>query len=84
MVEYRLVAPACTLAELRTMTPVIGKAPSSPQTMLPTPWARNSLSYLARGPLCIWSTAVADSSVSALATTAISRPSCSTSFQGAL
>ena len=53
------------------MTPVIGSTPSRPQMMLPTPCAVSSRSYLVRGPLCIWSTAVAHSSVSALAMKAI-------------
>ena len=39
--------------------------------VLPTPCAVSSRSYLVRGPLCIWSTAVAHSSVSALAMKAI-------------
>ncbi len=38
-------APALTLAELRTITAVIGSAPSRPQTVLPAPWAIISLSY---------------------------------------
>ncbi len=37
MADSRVRAPACTLAELRTITPVIGSAPSTPQSMLPTP-----------------------------------------------
>ena len=37
-------APACTLAALRTITAVIGSAPSIPQTVLPAPCAISSLS----------------------------------------
>ncbi|MNT71380.1 hypothetical protein D3C72_2098590 [compost metagenome] len=43
-IDTRLRAPACTLAELRTITAVIGKPPSSPLMQLPTPCARSSLS----------------------------------------
>ncbi|MCY1182561.1 hypothetical protein D9M73_231260 [compost metagenome] len=35
--EARVCAPAWTLAELRTITPVIGRAPSTPHSMLPMP-----------------------------------------------
>src|SRR3546814_17954863 len=67
IVERRETAPAWTLAELRTMTPVIGSAPTPPHSMLPTPCARSSLLKSLRGPSCILSTAPADSNVSALA-----------------
>ena len=67
-------APAWTLALLRTITPVIGSAPSRPHRALPTPWAISSRSYCVRGPVCIRSTAAAQSSVSALATNASDRP----------
>ncbi len=33
--EARVVPPACTLAALRTITPVIGSAPNKPHTVLP-------------------------------------------------
>jgi hypothetical protein len=42
-VDMRVFAPACTLAELRTITPVIGSAPNTPHRKLPTPCARSSL-----------------------------------------
>ena len=42
--EARVRAPAWTLAALRTMTPVMGRAPSRPQSMLPTPCAASSRS----------------------------------------
>ncbi len=67
MADTRVSAPASTLAPERTMTPVIGSTPRTPQMALPTPCAASSRSYLVRGPRCIWSTAVAHSSVSALA-----------------
>ncbi|MNF13908.1 hypothetical protein D3C80_2159150 [compost metagenome] len=35
--DRRVRAPAWTLAELRTITPVIGNAPNTPQSMLPKP-----------------------------------------------
>jgi hypothetical protein len=57
------------LAELRTITPVIGRAPRMPQTVFPTPWENSSRLYFVRGPRCIWSTAVAHNRVSALALT---------------
>ncbi len=41
--ESAVVAPAWTLAVLRTTTAAIGSAPSAPQRVLPTPWATNSL-----------------------------------------
>ena len=65
------------------MTPVIGSAPSNPQIILPTPWAESSLSYRVRGPCCIWSTAVAHNSVSALATTATTTADFNSAPQGA-
>ncbi|CAM5478978.1 hypothetical protein SCALM49S_09004 [Streptomyces californicus] len=52
-------APACTLAALRTMTAVMGSAPTRPQRVLPAPWAMSSLLYWVRGPSCIRSTAAA-------------------------
>src|SRR3546814_19689271 len=67
IVDRRDTAPAWTFAELRTMTPVIGNAPTPPHSMLPTPCARSSLLKSLRGPSCILSTAAADSNVSALA-----------------
>ncbi len=70
-VEARLRAPAATLAELRTMTPVTGRPPSRPETVLAAPWATSSRSSRARGPSCIRSTATAESSDSTLATRAI-------------
>ena len=42
--DSRVFAPAWMLAELRTMTPVIGSAPRQPQSMLPIPCAHNSRS----------------------------------------
>ena len=42
--EALVRAPACTFAELRTMTAVIGSAPSAPHTVLPAPCAISSLS----------------------------------------
>lgn len=41
--ESEVRAPAWTLAALRTMTAVIGSAPSAPQTVFPTPCAMSSL-----------------------------------------
>ncbi len=52
MADARVLAPASTLAVERTITPVIGSAPSRPQMKLPTPCATSSLSYLVRGPWC--------------------------------
>lgn len=51
--DQRVRAPARTFAELRTITPVMGSAPSVPQIAFPTPWAVNSRSYRVRGPRCI-------------------------------
>jgi hypothetical protein len=42
--DRRVRAPASTLAAERTITPVIGKAPASPQRVLPMPCAASSLS----------------------------------------
>ena len=42
--DSRLCAPACTLAELRTITDVIGKPPIAPAIRLPTPCAFSSRS----------------------------------------
>lgn len=47
------------MAALRTITAVIGSAPSAPHTMLPVPWAMSSLLYSVRGPECSRSTAAA-------------------------
>ena len=55
------------LADERTITPVIGRPPSRPETRLPAPCARNSLSRFERTPLCNLSVATAHSSDSMLA-----------------
>ena len=61
----RSVAPACTLAEDREITPVVGGAPSSPHTRLPTPSAISSRSLSLASPSPMPSTALLHSSVSA-------------------
>ena len=63
--EALVFAPAATFAELRTITAVIGSAPSTPHTALPAPCAISSLSYSVRGPSCSRSTAAALNSDSA-------------------
>ena len=70
MAEIRVWPPASTLAEERTMTPVMGRAQSRPQIALPTPCDQSSRSKSVRGPSWILSTADAQSSVAALATKA--------------
>ena len=71
MAETRVRAPAWTLAELRTMTCVMGSPPSRPETVLPTPWAQSSrLVGVVRFKGSSLSTASTLSSVSRLATTA--------------
>src|SRR5690349_21104090 len=42
MGDNRVFPPALTLAELRTITAVIGKPPIRGDTTLPTPWATSS------------------------------------------
>ncbi|CDP85348.1 hypothetical protein BN975_02209 [Mycolicibacterium farcinogenes] len=64
-------APAATLVELRTMTPVTGRPPIAPETMLAVPWPIISRSKLVRGPLCMRSTDTADSRLSTLAMSAM-------------
>ena len=44
MADSRVLPPALTLADERTITPVMGSAPTQPQSMLPMPWAVSSLS----------------------------------------
>ena len=63
-------APARTLAPERTITAVIGSAPSTPQTALPAPCAMSSLLNCVRGPSCIRSTAAALNRLSAEAISA--------------
>src|SRR5688500_6743836 len=68
-------APAATLADVLTITDVIGKPPTRPDNILPIPCAFNSvlaLEYLFRGS--ILSPASRHSNVSILATTAIVAP----------
>ena len=48
--ERRLTAPAATLVELRTITPLIGSPPSRPETALAAPWPISSRSRSARRP----------------------------------
>ncbi len=48
MVEVRVAAPACTLAALRTITPVIGNAPRKPHNILPP--LRRQLTVVLRTP----------------------------------
>ena len=43
MVDDFVFAPALALAEVLTITEVIGNPPINPETMFPTPWAFNSL-----------------------------------------
>ena len=68
--EARDLAPALTLVELRTMTPVTGSPPMAPDTMLAAPCPTNSRLKSVRGPLCILSTETADSRLSTLAMSA--------------
>jgi len=42
MQESLVREPAFTLTELRTMTEVMGRPPTRPAAMLPTPWATSS------------------------------------------
>ena len=57
-------APAAALVELRTMTPVIGRPPSRPETVLPAPWPTSSRSRFDVVPGRSLSTATADSRLS--------------------
>src|SRR3546814_17723235 len=67
IVDRRDTAPAWTFAELRTLTPVIGNAPTPPHSMLPPPCARSSLLKSLRGPSYILSPTPADRNLPALA-----------------
>ena len=69
MPDARVFAPAATLAELRTITPVIGSPPTAPETILAAPCPISSLSRLLLLPVAMRSTA---SAVSRLSTLAIS------------
>ena len=71
MPASRVLAPAFTFTEPRTITPVIGKDPKAPHIILPIPWAANSRSKFVLFPECNRSTAAAESKLSALAMKAI-------------
>ena len=68
--DARVLAPALTLAELRTITPVMGSPPIAPDTIFALPCPTNSRSKFVRGPLCILSTDTADNRLSTLAMSA--------------
>src|SRR5690606_14101538 len=75
MDDIFVLAPALTLADERTITLVRGKPPTSPETILPTPWA---FSYLLVGVILFCgsrlSTASIPSNVSRQATRASVTP----------
>ncbi|COY85470.1 Uncharacterised protein [Mycobacterium tuberculosis] len=50
IVDIRVRAPAATLAELRTMTPVMGSPPSNPDTTFALPCPTISRLKSVRGP----------------------------------
>ena len=70
MAEARVRAPELTLAELRTITPVMGSPPIVPETTLAAPWPTSSRLRLLRVRVCIRSTATAVSRLSTLAMSA--------------
>lgn len=57
--------------ELRTITPVTGSPPSAPEVMFAAPCPISSRSRFDRGPVCILSTATAESRLSTLAISAM-------------
>lgn len=57
VVEARVSAPASIFAELRTITPAIGRPPIAPEAMFEAPGPINSRLSSVCGPLCILSVA---------------------------
>ena len=68
--DQRVRAPAATLVALRTMTPVTGRPPSRPETVLAAPWPTSSRSRFVLAPSCMRSVATAESRDSTLAMSA--------------